>query len=242
MQALGLKVGEHVIDIGCGCGETTLALATEVGAAGSVLGVDISQPMLAVARKRIDAEGLTQASVTEADAQTHPFAPVAADAVFSRFGVMFFEDPTAAFANILKGLKPGGRLAFVCWRPFTENPWMATPLAAAQPLFPEPAPPADPLAPGPFAFADPNRVRGILAGAGFTDIALKPQDKPIGAPDLDEAVETAPKVGPLGARLRETPQLTGAVIAAVREALAAHTTPEGVRLASATWIVTARRP
>ena len=242
MAALNLKPGERVIDIGCGCGQTTLALAGQVGAHGSVTGVDVSSPMLAVARKRIEAEALAQASVTQADAQTHPFAPAAADAVFSRFGVMFFEDPTAAFANIRKGLKPGGRLAFVCWRPFAENPWMAVPLAAAQPLFAEPAPPADPLAPGPFAFADPERVRGILAGAGFTDIALTPQDKAIGAPDLDQAVETALKVGPLGARLREAPHLAGAVVAAVREALAAHATPEGVRLASATWIVTARRP
>jgi ubiquinone/menaquinone biosynthesis C-methylase UbiE len=242
MQALALKAGERVVDIGCGCGQTTLALASEVGAAGSVLGVDVSQPMLAVARKRIDAEGLIQASVTQADAQTHPFAPVAADAVFSRFGVMFFEDPTAAFANILKGLKPGARLAFVCWRPFVENAWMAVPLAAAQPLFAEPAPPTDPLAPGPFAFADPDRVRGILADAGFTDIALTPQDKAIGAPDLDQAVETALKVGPLGARLREAPDMASAVIAAVRQTLAAYATPDGVRLASATWIVTARRP
>jgi len=242
MDALALKPGEQVIDIGGGCGQTTLALAAEVGPAGSVLGVDVSAPMLAVTRRRIEAGRLTQARVTQADAQTHPFAPGDVDAVFSRFGVMFFEDPTAAFANILKGLKPGGRLAFVCWRPFAENPWMAVPLAAAQPLFPEPAPPPDPLAPGPFAFADPDRVRGILAGAGFADIALNPQDKPIGAPNLDQAVETALKVGPLGARLREAPHLTSAVIAAVREALATHTTPEGVRLASATWIVTARRP
>ncbi len=242
IEALKLKPGERVIDIGCGCGQTTLALAERVGAAGSVLGVDISRPMLAAARRRIDAEGLAQASLIEADAQTHPLEPEAADAVFSRFGVMFFEDPTAAFANILKGVKPGGRLAFVCWRKLAENPWMTVPMAAAQPLFAEPAPPADPLAPGPFAFADPDRLRAILSGAGFTDISLTAQDKAIGAPGLDQAVETALKVGPLGARLREQPNMGPAVIGAIREALAAYTTPEGVRLGSATWIVAARRP
>ncbi|HEY5006799.1 MAG TPA: class I SAM-dependent methyltransferase, partial [Caulobacteraceae bacterium] len=162
MAALGLKAGDRVIDIGCGCGQTTAALAGLVGAAGTVLGVDISRPMLAAARHSLAAQGLGQASVIEADAQIHTFEAEAYDAVFSRFGVMFFEAPTAAFGNILKGLKHGGRLSFVCWRPFAENPWMTVPLAAAQPFFPDPAPPTDPLAPGPFAFADPERLRAIL--------------------------------------------------------------------------------
>ena len=242
MEALGLKAGDRVVDIGCGCGQTTIALAGRVGAAGSVLGVDISRPMLAAARRRLAAQGLSQASVIEADAQTHPFEAEAFDAAFSRFGVMFFEDPTAAFANILKGLKPSGRLGFVCWRPFAENPWMTVPLAAAQPFFPEPTPPPDPVAPGPFAFADPDRLRAILSGAGFTDITVTAQDRDIGAPNLDDAIETALKVGPLGARLREQPDKAPTVVGAIREALAAYATPDGVRLGSATWIVTARRP
>ncbi len=242
IEALGLKAGDRVVDIGCGCGQTTAALARRVGSAGSVLGVDISRPMLAAARHSLAAQGLAQASVIEADAQTHPFAPQTFDAAFSRFGVMFFADPTAAFANILKGLRHGGRLAFVCWRPFAENPWMTVPLAAAQPFFPEPAPPTDPLAPGPFAFADPDRLRTILSAAGFADIAMTAQDKAIGAPNLDEAIETALKVGPLGARLREQPDKAVIVVDAIREALSAHATTDGVRLGSATWIVTARRP
>ena len=240
MTALAPAAGERVLDIGCGCGQTTLALAGRVGPTGAVLGVDISRPMLEVARRRIAERGLGQAKVIEADAQAHAFEPGAFDAVFSRFGVMFFDDPTKAFANIRKGLKSGGRLAFVCWRPFNENPWMQAPMLAALPHLAEPPPPPDPLAPGPFAFADPERVRGILAGAGFSDINIAPQDLAMGAPTVDEAVEVALKVGPLGRLLREQPR-TPAVVEAIRAMLSSHVTDEGVRLASATWIVSARQ-
>ncbi|MES2343479.1 MAG: methyltransferase domain-containing protein, partial [Pseudomonadota bacterium] len=184
-------------------------------------------------------------SVREADAQTAPFEVASFDAAFSRFGVMFFADPPAAFANIRRALKPGGRLAFVCWRPAGENPVMSLPMAAAMahlPAPPVPPPAADPHAPGPFAFADPERVRGILAAAGFGDVEITPHDQKIGSGDLDQTLTVALKVGPLGAMLRENPGHRDAVIAAVREALAPHARPEGVRLDSATWIVTARRP
>jgi SAM-dependent methyltransferase len=242
MDALAPAPGERVIDIGCGCGQTTLALAGRVGAGGAVLGVDISQPMLAVARRRVAAQGLDQVSLVEADAQTHAFPPGAFDAVFSRFGVMFFADPTIAFANIRKALRPGGRLGFVCWRPFADNPWMMVPMAAAQQHLPPLPPPPDPFAPGPFAFADADRLRGILTAAGFSDIEIAPLDARIGAPDLDQAVEVALKVGPLGALLRDQPDKAGVVVEAIREALAPHLGPEGVRLPSATWIVTAVAP
>jgi SAM-dependent methyltransferase len=242
IEVLGLKPGGRVADIGCGCGQTTAALARRVGARGSVLGVDVSRQMLAAARQSLAAQGPAQARLIEADAQTHPFEAESFDAIFSRFGVMFFEDPTAAFANILKGLKRGGRLGFVCWRPFAENPWMTVPLVAAQPFLPEPPPPSDPFAPGPFAFADPDRLRTILSAAGFAEIAVTAQDKAIGAPNLDEAIETALKVGPLGARLREHPDKAATVVGAIREALSAYATADGVRLGSATWIVSARRP
>jgi SAM-dependent methyltransferase len=242
MEALAPAAGERVLDIGCGCGQTTLALAQRVGPQGSVLAVDISRPMLAVARRRAADQGLSQVSLIEADAQTHAFAPGGQDAAFSRFGVMFFEDPTGAFANIRKALRPGGRLAFVCWRPFAENPWMGLPMSAALQHLPEPPPPPDPLAPGPFAFADPDRVRAILAGAGFADVGIEPYDRLIGAGDLDQAVEVALKVGPLGALLRDQPDKAPLVVGAIRAALAEHLTPEGVRLPSASWIVQARGP
>ncbi|MDR3513903.1 MAG: class I SAM-dependent methyltransferase [Caulobacteraceae bacterium] len=243
LQALAPTPGEAVLDIGCGCGATTLALAEAVGPDGAVTGVDISYPMLEVARRRVGAAGLSQARLVEADAQTHGFAPGGFDAAFSRFGVMFFSDPAAAFANIRGGLKPGGRLAFICWRALPQNPWMLVPVATALERLAVPAPPPpDPLAPGPFAFADPDRVRSILERAGYAQIEITPHDQKIGARDLDQAAAIALKVGPLGALLREQPDKAPMVVDAVRDALAQHLTPEGVRLDSATWIVQARAP
>ena len=238
-DALAPKAGERVLDIGCGSGQTTLALAQAVAPGGSALGLDISRPMLEVAKARAAAEAVTGATFLEADAQTYPFEPASFDGAYSRFGVMFFADPPAAFANIRKALKPGGRLAFVCWRAPMENPFMTLPMAAAAELLP-PAPPPVPGAPGPFAFADPERVRGILAEAGFSDIALTPHDQKIGSGTLDQTLDVSLRVGPLGAMLREVPDKRDVVISAVRAALAEHDGPEGVKIASATWIVTAR--
>jgi len=239
MAALQPSAGEHVLDIGCGSGETSLGLAAAVAPGGQVTGVDISRPMLEVARRR--AEGIAALRFIEADAQTYPFAPATFDAVFSRFGVMFFADPAGAFGNVRKALKPGGRLAFVCWRAPSENPIMVLPMMAAAPFLPAVEPP-DPTAPGPFAFADPDRVRGILTKAGFSDIQITPHDEKVGGGDLDTAVHLAMRVGPLGRMVRENPDAHDAVIDAVRKALAAHEGPDGVKLGSATWIVTARAP
>ena len=239
MAALAPRAGEQILDIGSGSGETSLELAAAVAPGGAVTGVDISQPMLEVARRR--AEGLAGVRFVEADAQTHPFAPAGFDAAFSRFGVMFFADPPAAFGNIRRALKPGGRLAFVCWQAPSQNPVMVLPMMAAAPHLPPAAPP-DPDAPGPFAFADPERVRGILTEAGFGDIQIIPHNEKVGGGDLDTVVDLALKVGPLGRMLRENPDAHDAVIGAVRKALAAHDGPDGVKLDSATWIVTARAP
>lgn len=238
--ALDARAGEHILDIGCGCGESSLELARAVGPSGSVTGFDISRPMLEIAGARAAEAGLSQARFVEADAQTHPFPPGATDAMFSRFGVMFFADPTAAFANIRKGLKPGGRLAFVCWRAMAQNPIMTLPLASAAHLLPPAAPP-EPGAPGPFAFADKDRTSGIMAAAGFTDIVFTPHDQKIGSGDLETTLGLSLRIGPLGGMLRENPDKREAVIDAVRAALRPHEGPDGVLLASATWIVTARR-
>lgn len=242
MDAGAPRAGERVLDIGCGCGQTSLELAQRVGPTGQVLGVDISEPMLEVARRRGGEAGLANVSFLAADAQTRAFPPGGFDLAFSRFGVMFFDDPTAAFRNIAAALRPDGRLAFVCWRPLAENPWMGAPMQAALSLLPPMPPPADPTAPGPFAFADPERLRGILAAAGLVDIDIAPHDQMIGGNDLDETVAMSLRVGPLGAVLRENPELKDGVVGAIREALARHLTPQGVMLASATWIVTAKRP
>jgi hypothetical protein len=152
---------------------------------------------------------------------------------------MFFADPTAAFANIRSALAPAGRLAFVCWRAMVENHWMAVPLAAVQSLLPA-TPPLPAGAPGPFAFADRDRLSRILAEAGFTDVAIEPHAQAIGQDDLESAVRTTMNMGPIGAALRENPQLRAPISEAVRTALAPHAGPGGVKLPSATWIVTAR--
>jgi SAM-dependent methyltransferase len=236
IDALKPRAGERLIDIGCGCGDTTLELARRVGPAGSVLGVDISAPMLDVARERAEAAGLAQAAFERADAQTAAFEP--ADGAFSRFGVMFFADPPAAFANIRRALKPGGRIAFVCWRSVAENPWITAPMAAAAHLLPPPTPPT-PGAPGPFAFADPDHLRGVLSAGGFQAINIEPCDQKIGWADVDTAVRAALNVGPLGAVLRENLALVEPVRAAVRDALAARADDTGVHMDSASWIVLA---
>lgn len=240
MQALSATAGEQLIDVGCGCGHTTLELAGRVGPGGAVLGVDISHPMLEVARRRAAGTPELTARFREADVQAADLGSSVFDAAFSRFGVMFFSDPVAAFANLQRSLKPGGRLAFVCWRSFAENPWMGAPLAAALPFIPPP-PPMDPLAPGPFAFADADRVRAILTGAGFTAIDIRPHDTQIGSGDVEQTLQLAFRVGPLGAVLREDPSRAGVIADAVRRVLETHLTPDGVLMPAAVWIVTARR-
>jgi SAM-dependent methyltransferase len=237
MAVLQPKPGEKILDIGCGAGETSLELARAVAPGGQVTGADISRTLLEVARRR--AEGLAGVEFLEADAQTAAFAPGGYDAVFSRFGVMFFSDPVAAFVNIRRALAPDGRLVFVCWRPPAENPIMTLPMSAALAHVPPPAPP-EPGAPGPFAFADAERVRGILAAAGFKDVTITPHNEKVGGGDLDTVVGLSMRVGPLGGLLRENPDKRDVVIASVREALKAHDGPDGVRLDSATWIVAAR--
>jgi SAM-dependent methyltransferase len=234
MAELDLSPGQRVLDIGCGAGETTVELARS---GAEVLGVDISHVLLDVARRRVRDTSL--ARFLEADAQTHAFDPGGFDAVFSRFGVMFFADPPAAFANIRKAMKSGGRLAFVCWRTPFENPIMSLPMQAALPHVANPPPPPEPGAPGPFAFADSERVKAILAAAGFQDIAVTPHEADIGPGDLDTTLGLALKVGPLGALLRDNPDQRDAVIEAVRAAIAPYDGPDGVKLGSATWIVTA---
>jgi len=237
IEALAPAAGERVIDVGCGCGQTTLALAQRLGPTGSVLGVDVSAPMLAVARAR---SGETAGvRFLQADAQTHVFEPGGADAVFSRFGVMFFADPIAAFANLRAAVSPGGRLAFVCWRPMELNLFMTVPLMAALPHLTAPPAPPDPAAPGPFAFADATRVTGILARAGWSQISMAPHDEAIGGGTLEETVETALRIGPLGRVLREQPASAPAARNAVRDALKPYVGERGVALPSASWIVTA---
>ncbi len=237
--------GERVLDLGCGCGDSSLVLAARVAPGGSVLGLDLSEPMLSRARERAAAARLTNVTFRAADVQTAALEAGAFDAAFSRFGVMFFADPAAAFRNVRSALRPGGRLVFVCWRPVAENPWVTVPMAAAAPLLTLP-PPAPPDAPGPFSFADAARVQGILAAAGFGEIAIEPAELSMspGGGDPDEAAETFLDVGPLGSALREAKADAGLrerVRTAVRKAFEPHLRAGRVELGSAIWLVQARR-
>ncbi|HEY5289206.1 MAG TPA: class I SAM-dependent methyltransferase [Caulobacteraceae bacterium] len=239
MRALGPASGERILDIGCGCGHTSLELAKRVGASGAVTGVDISEPMLAVARGRSIPAGAAKPDFRLVDVQTGELGPARFDAAFSRHGVMFFADPVAAFANIRTALKPGGRLAFVCWRGLDVNLWMRAPLQAAAPLLP-PMASTDPTAPGPFAFADPGRPRQVLGEAGFSDAKVDPFDCEIGRAGLEETVHLMLRIGPLAAALRENPGARDKAEVAVRDVLAAYVTPRGVMMPAAVWIVSAR--
>lgn len=238
VEALAPAAGERLLDIGCGSGGSTLELARRVGAGGQVLGLDISIPMLGLAKRRAAEAGLDNVRFVEADAQTTALEPHGHDGLFSRFGVMFFDDPVVAFTNLHGALRPGGRLAFVCWRTLAENGWATVSLTAALRHLPAPPPPV-PGAPGAFAFADPDRIRDILGRAGFSGIAVTAFDTKAGVGDLDQTLALVLRSGPVGALLREHEDKREVVAAAVREALAPHQTAEGVLLDAATWIVTA---
>ncbi len=237
------RPGDVVVDIGCGCGATVLGLAARVGPGGSVTGIDLSRPMLDVAAERVRSRQLTNVRLVLADASTHPFGEQTSDLAFSRFGVMFFVDPVKAFANIRRALRPEGRLAFVCWRSFAENPCFRVPFEAAAPFLP-PQPPSDPEAPGPFALADADRVRRILATAGFSNIDIVRHEGTTSLADpgeLEAAAEFAGRIGPVGRALGEAaPETRAAAQAAIRHALEAYQQPEGIVLTASVWLVSAR--
>ncbi len=229
--------GERVIDIGCGCGATTLAIA-ESGA--SVWGVDISAPMLARARARTaELDNVTfsvnDASTADYNAEHH--------LIFSRFGVMFFDDPKAAFSNLRSALVGGGRLAFVCWQSPEKNPFMSVAGRAAQPFLPE-SEPQDPCAPGPFAFADPHWIEEVLDNAGFSDVNITSLNPHLAVgKTLDESMYFQARVGPLARALSELDEsLQAEAKQAVRDALSGYETDDGVILPAAAWLVQAINP
>jgi ubiquinone/menaquinone biosynthesis C-methylase UbiE len=232
-----LKSGDAVLDVGCGCGATSLQMA-RVGA--RVTGIDISAPMLASARERAAAAKL-DISFVLADASTHAFEPIY-DLLFSRFGVMFFANPVAAFTNLRTALVTGGRMAFICWQAPRENAWMSAPAAAVADLLP-PTPAADPHAPGPFAFADRAYLTGVLAQAGFAEVKIDGVEAQLLlGRSVDEAMTFALRVGPLSRPLAALgDDAKQQAVTALRRQFTQHERNGAVRLGARCWVVTGRR-
>jgi SAM-dependent methyltransferase len=237
-DAIRLEAGESLLDVGCGSGATTRA-AAELVAPGTAFGVDLSEAMLERARADAEAAGITNISFEQADVQVHPFPAEIFDAVISRFGIMFFDDPVAAFANLRRATRPGGRLAFVCWQALGENEWLLVPGAAVAEHVPLP-PPTAPGAPGMFAFANPDRPREVLETAGWRAVTVTSRHTPMlvgGGGTVDDAVQFL-REGSIGRTLlaNAAPAAASRALGAVRDALAAHVAPAGVQLDAAVWL------
>lgn len=242
LQRAAPMPGEVVLDIGCGCGTTSIELARRVMPRGRVIGVDISAPMLQRAKERT--RGALPVEFIMADATAYRFEPGAADALFSRFGVMFFAEPEKSFTNMRRGLRDGARLVFACWREPKKNPWLMVPFEATCRHVPRPPPPGE--EPGPFAFADERRVSGILEGAGFHEVRLEAVelslDIGIGR-GIDTAVEAATGLGPASRALNGQPaQVRAAAANSIRAALSPYQVGSAVALPGSIWIVSATNP
>ncbi|MEZ5144867.1 MAG: methyltransferase domain-containing protein [Acidimicrobiales bacterium] len=238
-EALALTPGERVLDVGCGCGDISVAAGRAVGDGGAVHGVDLSAAMLAVAEARARAASLDQVRFSRADAAVWQPDDGPLDVATSRFGVMFFEDPVAAFANIHTGLRPGGRLVFLCWRDLTVNDWLFVPGAAVAEVLPLPV--GEPGAPGAFALADGDRLAGILATAGFTDVELDEAVAPMWmGRDVDDAVGFLRTTGMGRSLFADAPnELVAEATARAAAALAPHEGADGVVLGGTAWLVRA---
>jgi SAM-dependent methyltransferase len=242
LDAAALQPGERVLDVGCGEGVTTLEAAERVAPGGVVVGVDISAPMLALARQRAAAAGAEGVEYVEADAQAHRFEGRAFDAVISRFGTMFFADPDAAFSNLARALRPGGRLVSVCWQEPTKIEWAAMAIGAAATHLglPDFGPPG---APGPFALADGARLSRFLEAGGFRDISLETVTRPhrVGD-DVDDVVAFITSLDESRALFAGKPEDKIAIaVDAIRAALTPYAGPNGVVMDATAWLVSARR-
>jgi SAM-dependent methyltransferase len=230
----------NILDIGCGCGEST-RLAAERAPRGQAIGIDLSAGMLARATERARAHAITNATFVQGDAQVYPFNPAASDLAISRYGVMFFSDPDAAFRNIARALAPGGSLAVLTWQGLDHNPWMRAireALAAGRVL---PVPP--PGAPGVFSLADADRTTELLSRAGFRDIVFTEVRERVHVGDTaDDAFEFVSQMGVARGLLQGLEaEARASALDALRDVLADHETNDGVLLESGSWLVTAQR-
>ena len=241
MDRLDLLPGQKVVDLGCGSGTTTLELAARVGPGGEVAGVDISAEMLARGRERAARAGAGNIEFVHADVQVHDLVEARFDAAYSRFGVMFFADPVAAFANVRRALRPGAALSFVCWQSVFDNEWMLIPGAAVASVTGSLPPMPGPGEPGPFSLADPGRVRAVLEAAGFGSVAVEPHgDQVVISEDrIPEAALTSVRVGGVREALRDADQQTRErALAAIDEAMRARLQDGQVRASRGVLLVT----
>jgi ubiquinone/menaquinone biosynthesis C-methylase UbiE len=240
VDAVGAASANRVLDVGCGTGSTTRAVARRLGAHGHCIGIDISGPMIAAARSSAERED-SPARFVHADAQTHAFAPASFDMIISRFGVMFFDDPVTAFANLRRAATEGGALGFIAWRSAAENPFMTAAERAAAPLLPN-LPPRRPDAPGQFFLADRQRIASILESSGWAEIDIRPIDVDCTLPET-ELVGYISRLGPVGLILAEADERTRMqVIATVRPAFDPYVRGTEARFTAACWMVGARAP
>ncbi|HEV2370337.1 MAG TPA: class I SAM-dependent methyltransferase [Acidimicrobiales bacterium] len=247
LDRLAARPGERILDVGCGCGSTSMALARAVGPDGAVVGVDFSTPQVEAARERAAGAGLDQLTFVDADAQAEPIPGGPFDAAYSRFGVMFFNDPVAAFANVHAAMAPAARLGFVCWQGAEANPWFGVPARALAGLPGlELPPPPPPEAPGPLALADPERLGAILTAAGWKGIAVEgAEDDLVLEPGvLDEWVRFVTRQGPIGELLTAAPEdVQREATTRVRARMESEGHREGLaglRFPRGAWVVTAR--
>ena len=240
LEAARIAPGRRVLDVGCGAGVTTCA-AARAARGGEALGVDLSRLLLGQARERAQREEVDNVRFERADAQVHPFPEAGYDVAISRFGVMFFADPVAAFANIARAVAPRGRLVFLCWQKPQEIEWTVTLRTALAPFVD--MPPMDPDAPGPFSLAEPERIRALLAEAGFDEVTVDSAREPVSlGADVAEAMAFAGDMGPVRDLLGNVgPAKRTQALDSLRDALVAHRTDDGVNVGSAAWLVTARR-
>jgi SAM-dependent methyltransferase len=241
LAAARLTPGEQVLDIGCGCGATTLDAARRVAPAGATQGLDVSAPMLDVARDRARRQGVGNAVFERADVQTCAMPVGRFDAAISRFGTMFFDDQGAAFANVVSSLRTGGRLCIATWQPLAANEWLTLPGAT---LLQYGDPPEATDGPGMFAQSDPAALAATLTGAGFQGVEVTPLEVKLRlGSDPAEAADYVASSGP-GRAVLDTvaDDVRPAAVAAVRAALAEVATPDGVHLGAAIWLTTARVP
>ena len=240
VAAVSAGSGDRVLDVGCGTGGTTTAVARRLGAKGHCVGIDISEPMIAAARVRAEREG-APASFIHADAQSYAFEPASFDMIISRLGVMFFDDPVRAFANLRRAAREDAELRFIAWRGASDNPFMTTAERAAAPLLPN-LPARRPDAPGQFGFADRHRVSAILERSGWTAIDIRPIEVVCTLPEK-ELVGYLTRFGPVGLVLQDADDRTRAqVIDTVRAAFDPYVQGTEVRFTGACWMVGARSP